>query len=165
MLMTKPLNYSYKQWGAKKYCSAKCGATSELHNNPFVKGHKHSNSTKKKLSLQKLGNKNPQWKGGSISDGHGYIRYRVSPSKYQLEHRYIMEKKLGRELKRSEHVHHINGVKDDNRIENLIVLNKSAHHSLHKRKHYTCSLNNCNSVHRARGMCVYHYNKWLLERG
>lgn len=54
----------------------------------------------------------------------------------QRIHRTLMEQHLGRKLAKDEHVHHINGNKQDNRLENLVVLNASEHHKLHPTKGY-----------------------------
>ncbi|MEK7464246.1 MAG: HNH endonuclease [Patescibacteria group bacterium] len=98
------------------------------------KGIKLSDEHRKKQSEGRIGEKHWNWNGGRVRDKHGYI-YIKSPNHpnrntlgYVFEHRIVMEKKMGRYLKPSEVVHHLNGIKDDNRIENLKLCSSQSHH-------------------------------------
>jgi len=82
------------------------------------------------------GENNPAWSGGRhISRGYVVV-YHDHPSRrqkrrYALEHRVVMERLIGRPLTRDEIVHHMNGIRTDNRPENLALTTRKDH------EHYT----------------------------
>lgn len=63
---------------------------------------------------------------------NGYLTICLANKKYYI-HRLIMEEHLGRKLKSDEQVHHINGNKLDNRIENLQVIKRGEHQKIHSK--------------------------------
>ncbi len=113
-------------------------------------GKKHSEKSKIKMSLIQKGCVKPTgklataWKGGKVKTGLGYVQihnptHPYAQSKgYVYEHRLVMENHIGRYLKPEEIIHHINGIVDDNRIENLMLFaNKAKHNSYEKLKRGT----------------------------
>jgi hypothetical protein len=85
----------------------------------------------------------PSWKGGKfISRGYVYMRlYKddkfystmANNNEYVLEHRYVMACYLNRPLEDWELVHHKNGIKNDNRIENLELTMNGKHSKDHNK--------------------------------
>lgn len=94
--------------GEGKYCSRVCSAKY------YVKIHPE------------------KWTGWKMSTGYIVIYSPNHPNSnsdgYVAEHRLIMEKKLGRYLDKKEIVHHKNHIRDDNRIENLMLLKSNKEH-------------------------------------
>jgi len=92
---------------------------------------------KLKRKNYKLGKKHHLWQGGIHKSKRGYVFLKIDhPNSningYVQEHVYIMSNKLGRKIEKNEIIHHINGDKSDNRLENLILLNNIQHCSAHQ---------------------------------
>jgi hypothetical protein len=96
------------------------------HNN-HIRGHKHY-----------------QWNNNRIISSHGYARIRVGvghpladPNGYAYEHLLVVlttnspEANLIRQCPSKHLIHHINGDKTDNRIENLQVMERAVHNAFH----------------------------------
>lgn len=103
---------------------------------------KHENTPK--------GPESPMWKGGRNATGYGYISVRVysdnpfysmaskkgknsGVARFIPEHRLVMARHLGRCLYSWEVVHHKNGKRSDNRIENLELTAHGAHSVMHNK--------------------------------
>ena len=82
----------------------------------------------------------PQWKGGRSLHGKGYIKIRLpehpraNKHGYVLEHIAVWEKINGIPVPEGMSIHHLNGIKDDNRPENLQAMDKANH--IHRGKIY-----------------------------
>lgn len=83
------------------------------------------------------GELHPRWKGGRLVDPDGYVlcwcpdHPNARQNGYVLEHRLVMERVLGRLLRRDEIVHHRNGDRRDNAPANLAHLGQSQHVAEH----------------------------------
>lgn len=126
----------------KNYCSIECHRIGKME---YMKGEKNHQYGLK-------GEMNATWYGGRKLNRYGYWQvqaighpFAVGRSEYVLEHRLVAEKYLlnkensvlidgKRYLSPDYVVHHKNGNKTDNRVENLEVMTLSEHQRLHNLK-------------------------------
>jgi hypothetical protein len=106
----------------------------ELH---YIRWRKHGDAS---VALRKKGQYSP--------NQYGY---------FKDTHRRVMEKHLNRKLSPSEHIHHINGIKTDNRIVNLQIVTPAEHIRIHHPAYHGCSVKNCMQKHFAKKLCRKHY--------
>lgn len=118
-----------------------------------LRGIKRSAETRRRVSESKRGtpgrkgSANPMWgkrgaaaanwRGGRRLQAGGYVLvwrpdHPDNMGGYVLEHRLVMEQKLGRRLLPTEIVHHINKRRDDNGPENLLLFGSHGEHCRHE---------------------------------
>lgn len=135
--------------GFRKFCSRKCRdlgyemspaarerarkrRISWNKENPIPTWKARQGAINRDPSTRPRGEAHPHWKGGQKLNKDGYrmilcVGHPKRKSRYIPEHRFVMEKFLGRFLDKNEHVHHIDGNKLNNSIENLRLLSNSEH--------------------------------------
>ena len=96
---------------------------------PIIRILKENNIGRRPVGFQ-FGNKHWNWQGGRYLCGDGYVK-RSNNGKKIFEHHYIWIQENQMPIPKGFIIHHINSDKTDNRIENLVLLPKGCHNSLH----------------------------------
>lgn len=137
-----PTEGRLKQSRARKFCSKKC-STSFRHKDKvllsicplckkqFKKWKDGKNDVKycSAKCFDEMRHKNLPKYNYPIKEKKNYKQKKIN-GKQIFYHRWVMENHLGRKLLRTEVIHHINGDRHDNRIENLQLMTQSEHMKL-----------------------------------
>ena len=106
-------------------CNCSCGNVVSVYAYNLKKGMtKSCGCLKHEVNKDKLGDESTSWRGGRWINSRGYVFVYAQDhpngrKNTVREHVLVMSKYLGRPLRNGEVVHHKNGIKSDNRIENL----------------------------------------------
>ena len=156
--------YAKKLW---EIVCEQCGEVSHNQN----RRQRYCNQTC--MGIARRGSGNPNWCGGKSLRGDGYVEILLSAHPRAshgriLEHIVVMEGHLQRQLEPGETVHHINGIKDDNRTENLRLFeSNSAHTAYHAALRPTPPPRKpcfCGTPMVAKRLCQKHYDVMRRNR-
>jgi hypothetical protein len=115
----------YREFASKsrhRSCS-RCRKALRKEPCPICGTLKAPSSSTCKACIPRRGPYGSNWKGGRTTHTKGYVQVLTNEG-YRMAHALVMEEHLGRRLLPGENVHHKNGVRDDNRIENLELWTK-----------------------------------------
>jgi hypothetical protein len=131
------------KWGRAVWiCKCSCGNIVKVKGNSLLLHKTKSCGCLRRDTAREsnLGEKANTWNGGKSTDGNGYIRIlakdhpHANARGYVMEHILIAERALGEYLPEGSVIHHINGVRDDNRLENLWWFPSRSEHVAHHHK-------------------------------
>lgn len=143
-----------------RFCSKKCAGEFKKRKN-FKKCiycglefHRRGNKKSKFCSSRCCrtyysGERHPNWTGGIEQSGRGYLatlkhNHEMADNRGRIPlHRFVMSNHLGRPLSSKEIIHHINGNKKDNRIENLQIVTRKEHVIIHAKERIKSTLKKC----------------------
>lgn len=153
------------------FCHCGCGGRTTLYRGKYRKYISGHNGR---------GENNGRYKGGEFVNFHGYVQKKcvghpqADINGYYEKHRWVYEQHYNCCLLKHIEIHHINGIKTDNRIENLQPLTKSAHTSITNTKDMSdrrCSNTSCRTPTKThydkRGWYVWFHDGnggWLCRR-
>ena len=113
--------------GIKAICRCECGDLVEVSGSRLLA---KTQGIKRSCGKRKCNRRFANPSGFAVRIHKGYRDILIN-RRWMREHRFVLQKHLDRQLLPSEHVHHINGDRLDNRIENLEIMDQSRHSKEH----------------------------------
>ena len=114
-------------------CECGCGASTSIAKTSNLQRDQYAGYPLRYLQHHKrrrVGADSPRWKGGRSYMKGGYVCVWDGANRYRPEHILIWEATHG-PIPKGHQIHHLNGIPDDNRLANLVCMNRWEHYLLH----------------------------------